>query len=305
MLDVLLAAFIRHPRRTGVFGFAVAAVLLAALWWVLIWQSPQRAFTDMLANNLAAASVTKVAVAQAKSQGVEQYARLQMGSTNAADWLVVARQVDSAATTESIGTPAAGYIRYVQITSSRQDASRHFNFSKIVNVWSKSDGRVDTSLDHLFAQTVLDIGSAPLPPIANLPESERQNILAYIRDEKIFTPAYKDVKQENLYGRQVYTYTVSVRLGAYVRMMQTFARDVGLKNLDTIDPSQYSTIPPVKLRMSVNKTSHQLVGVAYIGSNFAQRYTDWGLVAPITVPATTISTTELQTRIQALTAGKS
>ena len=298
MLDAILLGIIRRPRLTGTLGFLGAACLLGLLWYIVFWQTAQRAFTDMLANNLASSSVTKIASASSSSSAVQQIVQVQSGSMNAADWLVTARQADSSATTESIGTPDTGYIRYERIVVSKADATKHFNFSKVLGTWGKSDGKTDPSLNHLYEQSILDISSAPLPPIGNLQQVERQKLLDFMHDEQVFSPNYSAVKQQKLGGRQMYTYDVEVKLAAYVRLMQLFAHDIGYKSLDTIDPNQYNGTPPIKLQFAVDKLSHQLAAINYPSSNFAQRYTDWGVLTPIKIPRTAISTTELQTLIQ-------
>ncbi len=304
-MDWILEKMIRYPRAGGTIGVLIALICVVAGWWVLVWQSPKHAFEDMMANNLAASSVTRQAITGSANQGVEQDVRLQMGSTNAANWIVSAKQTGATVTTESIGTPTSGYIRYVTIsTAQKTKDNKPFDFSPVLNVWGKSDGKTDTSLDDLFSQTLLDISSAPIPPIGNLPGAERENILAYNRGEKVFTPDYTKVKRERVNGRSVYTYSVAVKLGAYVRMMQAFAHDLGLTSLDTIDPSQYSTVPPITISMSVDRMSHQLVRVAYANSGFTQDYSSWGLLTPVTIPRATMTTTELQARIQALSPNK-
>jgi hypothetical protein len=282
-------------------GIALLIVFIGLVWWNVAWQNPRRVFEDMLANNLATRSVTKHASANGNGQGVDQYVRLEMGGTNAADWLVTANHVSSSVTTESLGTPTSAYIRYTHIeTQQKSKSGKPYDFRSVLNVWGKGDGKADPSLGQLFDQSLLDIASAPLPPIANLPASEQHTVLGYMRDEHIFTPSYNNVKRETVNGRGVYTYQVSVSLGAYVRLMQAFAHDLGLNILDTIDPSQYSTVPPVVLSVSVDRASHQLVKVSYPGSGFSQSYADWGLALPIAIPHTSISTTELQKRIQSI-----
>ncbi|HEU4966604.1 MAG TPA: hypothetical protein VFT53_03905 [Candidatus Saccharimonadales bacterium] len=300
MPDMVYGFILKHPRVSGVLAAILAIILGSFLWWRVVWERPQRVFMDMLSANLSAASVLKTVSAKDNGQSVSQQARLQMGGTNAADWLVTVAQTGSSVTTENIGTPTTGYIRYAHIDTVIQNNGKPFDFSKVQDVWGKSDGKTDPSLNHLFSQTLLDISSAPTPPIGNLPDSQRQNILTYMQTEKIFSPDYSKTKREKVDGHDVYTYQVAVQLGAYVRMMQAFAHYVGLRDLDTLDPSQYSTVPPITVTMSVDRASHQLVRVAYPGSGFAQGYSDWGLQTPITIPTHTIPTTELQNRIQAL-----
>jgi hypothetical protein len=301
MIDSLLDRIIRRPRLSVTFAIVIVVIAAGFIWWQFVWQNQTRVFQDMLANNLSTTSVTKTESANASDQHIEQDVRLEMGNMNAADWLVAATQGPSTVTTESIGTPSAGYIRYTHVaTQVKGTANNAANFNKVINTWGKSDGKTDPTLNHIFSQTLLDLSAAPLPPIGNLPDAERQTLLAYMKSEKIFTPTYKNTKRAVVNGRAVYTYTVAVQLGAYVRMMQSFAHFLGLTDLDTIDPSQYSTVPPITLQMSVDRNSHQLIKITYPGSSFAQSYTDWGLLQPITIPSTTIPTTELQQRIQSL-----
>lgn len=306
MFDTIIVACMRYPRRSAVCGAGLLILVGFFVWWQFIWQHPQRVFTDMLSNSLETVSVTKSASANSNGQSVHQVARLEMGGTNAADWLVSANESNSSVTTENIATPNTGYIRYLHIaTNLQKNGGKPYSFNSILGVWGKGDGKTDPTLDHLFSQTLLDISNAPLPPIGNLPDAERQNVLSYMQQQQIFTPDYKTVKRQTLDGRSVYTYSVSVKLGAYVRMMQGFAHDLGLTDLDTVDPSQYSTVPPIMLSISVDRLSHELVSVSYPGSGFTQAYSAWGQLNAVRLPSKTISTTALQSRIEALGASAS
>ena len=305
-MDWLLETILLYPRRSvaGITMFVLAGACF--VWWAVVWQSPQHAFEDMLANNLTTTSVTRSATAGAGSQNIEQIARLEMGTMNAADWIVTAKQAGSTVMTENIGTPTGGYIRYIRITSAQKTKNgKAFDFSPAVGVWGKSDGVTDTALNDLFSQTLLDISSVPAPPIGNLPSSQQENILAYMRTEQIFVPDYAKVKRETINGRGVYTFPVAVKLGAYVRMMQAFAHDLGLTDLDTIDPSQYSTVPPLDITMSVDRASHELARITYPTNGFSQTYAEWGLITQTVIPSKTITTTELQQRILDLSSQKS
>ena len=297
MLDALLVKIFRYPRVSATLVGGLVLVLAGTIWWQFMWQSPQRVFMDMLVNNLETTSVTKHASAANQAQSVDQYVRLAMGSTNATDWLVDAQQGNSMVESESIGTPTTGYIRYVHIAAN-QTSAKPYNFSPALNVWGKADGTTDPNLNQLFGQTLLDISNAPLPPIANLPASERADLLQFIAQQKVFNPAYNTVKRQTIAGRSVYTYTVAVPLEPYVRLMQVFAHDVGLTSLDTVDPTQYAATAPVQLTLSVDRHSHQLVQAAYAQTGFSQTYGSWGLLVPIALPQHTISTTDLQQRIQ-------
>lgn len=305
-MDWLIEKIFLYPRRSIAVALVVLVVTGSFAWWQFIWQDPHRVFDDMLASNLETTSVTRTVTAGNSMQSIDQTVRLEMGGTNAADWLVAERQNGASVTYERIGTPTAGYVRYIKLAPSAEVASsKHLNLTSILNVWARTDDKTSTDLQLLYGQTLFDVMNAPTPPIGNMPDSQRENILAFIRDQKVFTPDYGSVKSETVGGRNVYTYTVSVPLAAYIRMMQAFAHDLGMNTLDTLDPEQYVNLQPIKMTMSVDRVSHQLVKLAYGNSGYVQTYGDWGQVTPITMPAHTITTTELQTRLQALSGANS
>lgn len=301
MLDELLARVVQSPK----WGIAVGGVLVVMLggfvWWHFIWENPQTTFEDMLARNLQTMSVTKHVAAGKGDQSVDQLIRLQLGSTNAADWLVTAKQSGSMVTTESIVTPVTGYLRYNKIVSTQKGPQgQSFDFSGVTNIWAKSDGQTDTSLNTLFGQTLLDITSAPVPPIGNLTDEQRDKLVRYMIQEKVFQPDYSKVRYETANKRAAIAYPVAVRLGGYVRMMQAFAKYMHLKGLDQVDPAQYDGLNPVTMTVWVNPASHQMVQLTFPGSGFTEGYSDWGLLPAIQIPTKTITTTELQQKLQAL-----
>lgn len=305
-MDWLIEKMFLYPRRATVVALVVLVVAGGFAWWLFIWQDPHRVFDDMIAGNLQTMSVTRTITAGNETQSIDQTVRLEMGNTNAADWLVLAKQNGATVMTESIGTATTGYIRYVDIAPAKQAAgSKQPDFGSVLNIWAQADGKTDANLKTLFAQSLFDITSAPTPPIGNLPDSQRENILAFIRDQKVFTPDYNSVKSETIGGRNVYTYNVSVPLAAYARMMQAFAHDLGMSTLDTLDPEQYVNLKPITVTMSVDRASHQLVKLAYGNSGYVQTYGDWGQATPVVLPTSTITTTELQTRLQSLSASHS
>lgn len=284
-------------------GSLVLLIIIAVfLWWQFVYQNPQRVFDDMLANNLETTSVTKQQKQGSGAQSVVQTVRMQLGGTNAADWLVKIKQANSNVTTESIGTPQVGYVRYLAASTKQKHTNgKGYDFSKLLNIWGKADPKDSKNvLNQLFGQTLLDISTAPLPPIGNLQPDDRQNVLQFTHDQSVFNADFDKVTTGTVDSRPVYVYPVSVKLEPYLRMMQAFARDSGLHQLDSLDPSQYRSAQPVKLTIKVDRWSHQLRQVQYDTAKFTQSYTDYGLELPIQIPEHTIPVSELQTKLQKL-----
>src|SRR5579883_329720 len=229
----LIETLLRYPRRSALVAGCLLIVGGGWAWWQFGWQNPQRVFLDMLVNNLATPSVTRLVAAASGGQSIDQAVRLDAGA-GVTDWLVTARQNGSTVTTESLGTHSTGYIRYTQIEGSTAAKAKAAAFRQVLNTWAKSDGKTDTQLQTLFDQTLLDITNAPTPPIANMPPDQRSQLLQFMQDERVFTPDYAHARRTTVAGRPAYMYAVKLNLAAYVRLMQSFARDLGLNSLDTV-----------------------------------------------------------------------
>lgn len=291
----------RHPRSTALVAGAGVILLLCLIWWNFVLQNPTRVWHDMLRNNLTTSSVTKHITGKSGYQSIDQYIRFQLGSTNASDWLVIAKQAqNSNVTTESIGTPNAGYVRYVEINSPRvSNQGKPYDFSSVTNIWGKSTDSTST-LGQLYSQSLLNLNTAPMPPVGNLPYDKRQVILRYIEKQQVLVPNYTTMKRATLNGHRVYVYDVSVKLAPYLLVMQAFAKDLGLHDLDNIDATQYLNAKPVTLQFSVDSKTHLLLKVAYPSAKYSETYENYGLLTPISIPARTIPVEKLQSNLQKL-----
>jgi hypothetical protein len=292
----------RRQLTVLIYCASIVLLLVAALiWWKFVWTTPRKVFNDMLANNLRTTSVTKYQESNTTGQKASQYVRFTLGSNNASNWLVQLKQANSEVTTESIGTPTTGYVRYTHVaTQQKKSDNKAYNFDNVVNVWGKADAANADQLKLLFSQSLLDVGTAPVPPIGNLTTEHRDNVLQFIHDQGIFMPDYTSVRREVLDGRPVYVYQTQVKLVPYVRMMQAFARDLGLHTLDDINPSQFQSAAPVNLVLKIDTRSHQLREVSYPALNFTEKYSAYGLTTPIEIPTKTIPVSELQNRLKNL-----
>jgi hypothetical protein len=301
-MDGMTLRLQQYTRALYIGSGIILLIIAAFLWWQFVYQNPKHVFSAMLANNLQTTSVTRHHKQSGNGQSVDQTVRLQLGSTNAADWLVQVKQSNSHVTTESIGTPETGYVRYLSAaTTQKHSNGQNYDFSKLLNMWGKADPKDSKNvLNQLFSQTLIDVGTAPLPPIGNLQPEDRQDVLEFMHDQSVFKTDYKKVKTGTVDGLPVYIYPVTVKLEPYLRMMQGFARDCGMHQLDSVDPAQFRTAPAIKMTFKVDSWSHQLREVDYPSAKFTQTYTDYGLTLPIQVPEHSISVTELQSKLQKL-----
>jgi hypothetical protein len=278
-------------------AIVIIVILLVAgvvVWWQSVYVSPQRIFADMLVNNLSTASVTKNLVSTTNGSTLTQRINQQLGSSNSSRWIVTVQQKSAAVTTDSIGTTTAGYVRYTQITPVKNRQA----VDNVLGVWAKSTSANKTStLPNLFANSLLDLNAAPIPPVGNPTPASRNAMIDYIKTQGVFTVDYSKVTKSVINGRQVENFPVSVKLAPYIRLMQAFANAYGLKQLDQLSASQYQSAAPVKITIAVDRLSHQMTRVSYPTTGFSETYTDYGVARNVTIPSKTITETDLQQRL--------
>lgn len=238
------------------------------------------------------------------SNKLTQYVQMELGTTNKAHSLTNLTQGKTEVKTEVIGTPNADYTRYRSIkTDQKNSQGKPLDVSKVIGVWSKSDDTEQTDTQssghQLFAQSVLGIGlpvgSVPVPT-GEVSASQRQDLLQEMKSENLYSVSFKskDVKKERKDGHLRYTYNVKIQTILYVRLMKEFAKDLGLHELDTVDPNTYQTAAPLSVKLTVDAYSRELVGVDN-GQGYTQTYSGYGLPLKVTVPSHPITTEQLQT----------
>lgn len=278
------------------------------LWWSRVYLAPERVFWTMLSNSLSTQGVT-VETAQSSAQSsIKQLVQVQTGTINRAHSLTTLKQGKTEVKTEIIGTKDADYTRYRSIKTDQKNAEgKPLNVSKVLNVWSKSDNsqqqsETTPSGHQLFAQAVLGVGlpvgSLPVP-IAELSPSQRDSLMRLIRSQEVYQTSFQKIAKERKHGRLLYTYDTKVQTILYVRLMKEFAKDLGLHELDAVDPNNYQTAQPLQIKLTVDAYSRQLVAVD-AGQGYRQTYEGYGLPLSVDIPQKTISSKELQLRLTQL-----
>ncbi len=287
----------------------VLLVLMGYLWWTRVYLAPDRVFWGMVNTSLSTSGVTIETSQQTQQATIKQLVQVALGNTDEAHSLTTLTQNGTVVKTEIIGTKTADYTRYRSIqTNQKNQQGKPLDTSKVVGVWAKSDdtqqSATQASGHQLFSQTVLGIGlpvgSVPVP-IGNLSASERSSLLNMIHNENVYQTSFKrdDVRRQTKNGRLLYTYDTKIQTILYVRLMKEFAKDVGLHELDQVDPNAYQTAQPLDVKLTIDARSRELVGVDN-GQGYQQTYEGYGLPLQISLPQHPITTQELQNRLSQL-----
>ncbi|HUP26530.1 MAG TPA: hypothetical protein VM124_02710 [Candidatus Limnocylindrales bacterium] len=280
--------------------FIASILLLAALysWFRLVYSRPAVVFDRMLNSMLATPGVSKQISQTEGTQKVNQNVQLTtmpQQRVHSASVLHQGEDGSTVITTESIGTIPADYVRYTDIkTSQKTTEGKAFNFSSVLGIWGRAAANDPNSGGaQLFNQMVLGV-----IPVGNVSGLQRKQLINQIEQEQVYQVDYSSLKREVVAGRPQYTYDVTIRPVAYVNMLKTFAHDIGIKELESVDPAQYKDTPPLRFTMDIDVWSGQLKKITYKDSDRSETYGSYGARLQISPPQTTLTVQELQSRLQ-------
>jgi len=286
--------------------YALGAVVLVLSFWLWLsayYLSPSHVFWSTMAHSLDTQSVVVETDQKQGSNTLKQL--IQTDTTQAVSRSITTLSENGAKVqTEIIGTPTADYTRYIAITIPKQDASaKPINTAGVLNVWAKSADQAQTATQgsgqQLYAQatlgTGLPVGSVPIP-VGKVSARARANMVRQMQAEHIYDPGLNNVQKQHKNRHLVYIYTVKIQTILYVQLMQAFAKELGLHELDQVDPNTYGNGQTLNAKIMIDAYSHQLMAVD-TGQGVVQQYEGFGVPLHATIPAKTIPVAALQQRL--------
>lgn len=294
-----MITFLRARRARIFWAVLVLIALLFGLnaWYKSVYSDPRRVFDAMIENSLRTSSVTKRVIQNSEDQTLDQSVRLTLGKDHIAQGMTQLSQsglASATVTTESLGTPLADFVRYKSIdTDQKNDTGQDLDFSCILGVWGKSGSDTNTA-GELYNELVLGV-----VPIGNLSASNRKELLQKLNELDVYKVEYENVERGSINGRPAYEYTVKVLPEAYVEVLITYARMVGLTHLQNIQPETYANAEPIEFKVSVDVMTRRLAGITY-DSGRQEYYSAYGSQVAVDVPSDTVTVEELQSRLQAV-----
>jgi len=302
-------SFITARPYWWIYAIGIVLLLLSGwLWWTKIHLGTERVFWGMVEQSLSTRGVTMEIAQDTEGTKVRQLIQMELGATNRAHSVSTLVQGTTEIKTEVIGTRDADYTRYRDIkTDQKNAAGEPLDISKVLNVWSKSDDTPQTETQQsghqLFAQSLLGIGlpvgTVPIP-IGEVGPKARDSLLRRMQDQQVYDVSFDDVQKRRKDGRLEYVYPVKIQPILYVQLMKDFAKQLGLHELDMVDPNSYQSAQPLEMKLVVSAHARQLVGVENGQQGFKQTYQGYDVPLTVSLPKDPISSAELQQRLSEL-----
>lgn len=277
------------------------------IWFNKVYSNANNVFWGMVDSSFSSYGRSSTVKQSNGAQNIEQEqtTRLQLGAQNVA--MSESRLIQNGGTdnevivtTQSIGTPTKNFTRYSEIDIRQKLADGSMpDFSKIENTWASEE--ILAPGNSSFVQAIY--GSLGHIPVGNLSAKSRQELVDYIKKNKVYD--IKSFNKESRNNRAVYVYEAEVNMAKYVTMLKMFDAAIGLEELKGVEPKQFENQEPIQVTLAVDILNRDLVEFSYKGAAQSEKLGSYGAVRSVGLPGETISSQELQQTLQTILSGGS
>lgn len=263
--------------------------------------NPERTFYAAINNSLRTHGMSRIVEQDSGTQKLSQKVHLNQSAQHVAQGQTTivqsAEEVGAEIVTKAVGTPFEDYVSYSKIqTSQKGKDGQPLNFDNLLGIWGKSTSAAPgQTTGELYNESVLGV-----VPVGNLSAKDRTALMDLITSQKVYQIDPDKTTRAIENGRPVYTYDVTVPPEAYVAMLKQFASNVGLNQLEGINPADYAQSQPLTFKLKVDVWGQNFIGVEYQDGSRNEKYGSYGIVRDIKVPQESIPVEELQARLQAV-----
>jgi hypothetical protein len=283
-------------------GYTLIALLVLGSAGAYIWeQNFKKAEPGVFYAALRTALSSEGLTCEIKKQGEQNSSRqiisLDLESKTNARSVTTLAQQKATVVTEGIATKTDDYVRYTSINAPGKNAQgKSFNFSPVLNVWGKQP-RANLGGMSLYDQAAF---GGCIVPMAHFPEKTVDRLISELDDGLVFKTDQNNIRRTRLAGKPVYSYEVTLSGPVYIKFMKKIAKEAGNKSLDDVNEETYAQRSPEKLTFLIHRSTHRLEQIVFSGQKQTVTFSDYGRKPEIIVPEKTISTVELQKRLESV-----
>lgn len=294
--DVARSQPMRSLVTLATASIGIIAILLFS--WLGKAADPQQVFWGALSNSLSVAGVTIETAQKVGSQSERQFTQVGFGAHPRVRSLIVLQEGNSTVKTEDLITPTAEYTRYDSIqTNHKTKTGKPINFSSILGVWARTTTAPQNAglVPPVYGQVLLGLSL----PFGDLDVAHRSQLLEQLKENQVYNTAFPAAKKQQFRGRLVYVYKVSIQPLLYIQYLKSYAADVDLHQLDSVNPNSYGGQPAISMTWTVDAHAEELVRADY-GGGRVETYSGFGIPVTTPIPAHPISAVQLQQRLSRL-----
>jgi hypothetical protein len=266
----------------------VLILITAGLWMKLVYANPEHVFWTAINNSLSSVSVTKDLTQSAGTAKTNIITQLAFGhdpivkSIKNVDQQLA--QGSAHITVETIGTPSNTYQHYTNI----KQTGKNINYDSVYNLWVKDSSATPYQFfnDAVFGAMLF----------GKIPAQDKQKIIDYLREA--YKINFNLTKKDNIGGRKIYTYEVSIALQNYSKAAKIYAQTLGMPNADKVSPSNYKATDKLNVTFVVDVYSRQVKSITYTSTGAKEKYSGYGILSEPKIPSKTVDYSVLEKALQ-------
>lgn len=231
----------------------------------------------------------------------EQRIQFSLGKTNTVHAVRTVKQNGTTVDTESVGDNKRSFTRYTNISTAQKNKNNKSpDLKSVLGVWAQSS-EADQSplLQQVGLGTALPLGAMPIPFGSMQPEY-RLNIIRDMRTKSLYQMDFSKTKKEHKDGKLLYTYEVKMQPVVYLSIMKSFAKHIGLHDLDNLDPQRYREMQTIAVNITIDAHAKQMVRVTAADKSYTETFSGNGVAPDVKLPDKAISAKELQARLSTI-----
>lgn len=270
------------------FALLIAAVIFLWFWYNQSYLKPSSVFWGTISNNLNTGFVTRTSSQTQGAQRLTQINDLQFTPELLARSIVRLENTETneKVVTETIGTPTADYLRYVEIDSEQSRVTDN----SAIGSWAKREAGQNTQ-----PQILTDALLGNVLMFGDLSKSDRKQLVDDLQKNNAFQK-YDIIKKKTVGGQRVYTYNVVLNLDAYANIYKTYLKMLGQEKLAEQIGAQQSGAT-YQFELDVIAASRVPLKLSVPDSENAEYYSNIGARQPIAIPQTNQTISELQAKL--------
>ena len=275
------------------FAFGLLVFLVSGIfYYTQVFTKPSNVFWGMIGNNLATKGITRQVLQEEGETLSNEVAQFNFGNPTAVKLTrTISNSENSGNSTklEGIGLGENDFQRYIKVE--RSDGSTTA-FDPVLNKWVLT-GSTDASKGVEKPSILIRSLLGPILS-GNLPEPVRGEVVGQLMANNVYTVQFENVNQAKENGHSVYKFDTTVNLKKFVEVMNRYASVMGIPGADTISPETYQEGETIKVVLTVDKRSRQLLKVEYAGSTIKETYSGYGVTSDISQPSEFLTSEEFR-----------
>ncbi len=282
-------------------NLTIVAIVLAIgsswVWYTKVYMTPERKFWIALDNSMSTPSVMRTITNGGSGNLSVQDYRFHYAPQQVVENRVIYTEksatVDTKVQTEGVITATKQFLKYSDFRSKVQGSDSK-DLGSLLGKWAvnPTDKSTENQLKLNFLNDKVTIGI-----FGNFSAEFRHDILRDMQTKNVYGSKLSTPTDDEINGRKVRVYQVSVDIKEYVSLLQRSFIAAGYGEFPPLAPENYRDGVKLNGAIIVDAYSNSVVTISFGGRT--ENYSNYGVIKHVDTPEASLTINELQSQVQA------